>query len=126
MSTTTNAPASTVQTPLQSAVGNVQAIYLLNATLTPAQVTANESAEQTFTVNGLLTTDVVQVQKPTTDAGIVIGGSRVSAANTLAINFGNVTTGNLTPTASEVYVITVIRPMQLAINDGFPTTLPTP
>jgi hypothetical protein len=57
----------------------------------------------------LLTTDLVLVQKPTTQAGILIGGARVSAADTLAINFANISAGTLTPTASQVYTVGVWR-----------------
>lgn len=89
--------------------GNVQNIFMLQTVLSPAQVAINTTAEQTFTVNGLLTSDVVLVQKPTSQAGLGIVGARVSAANTLAITWANVTGGALTPTASETYVLVVIR-----------------
>jgi len=92
------------------ALGNLSYIFLLQATLSPAQVAAATTAEQTFTVNGLLTTDFVEVQKPTAQAGIGICGARVSAANTLAINFVNATAATATtPTAAEVYLIKVTR-----------------
>jgi hypothetical protein len=97
----------TVQMP----VGNVWKIGIFNLTLSPASVSGATSAEQTFATTGigLLTTDVVLVQKPTTQAGLVIGGSRVSAADTLAINFANVTAATITPTSAQVYVVTVLR-----------------
>lgn len=81
-------------------------------TLTVAEVAANLSAEQTFTVNGLDTDMVVMVGKPALKAGIVVGNVRVSAANTLAITFGNCTAGALTPTASEVYKLFWFKPNQ--------------
>jgi hypothetical protein len=89
--------------------GNIAVAMILQTTLTPAQVTANTTAEQTFTVNGLLPTDLVSVTKPTTQAGLGIVNSRVSAANTLAITFVNATAGNLTPTAGEIYIIELNR-----------------
>lgn len=125
MSITTNTPASTVQTPLQIATGNVQAQYLMSVTLSPADVLANTSAEQTFTVTGLVARDFVQVNKPTAQAGLAIVGQRVSANNTLAITFGNFTGSTITPTASQVYSVLVTRPMALIVTDGFPTSLPT-
>lgn len=91
-------------------LGNIANTFLLQATLSPAQVAAATTAEQTFTVNGLLTSDFVEVQKPTSQAGIGICGVRVSAANTLAITFVNSTAATATtPTASEVYLIKVTR-----------------
>ena len=90
--------------------GNIANQFLLGVPLSPAAVGANTTAEQTFTVNGLQTTDEVQVSKPTTQAGLGIVNARVSAANTLAITFSNNTGGGITPTAGETYVIAVNRP----------------
>lgn len=83
--------------------------YVLNATLSPAAVAANTTAEQTFTVFGVQVGDVVYVNKPTAQAGIGIVGARVSAANTLAITFSNNTAGSITPTASEKYLVGGMR-----------------
>jgi hypothetical protein len=96
---------------VQSPVGNVWKLGVFNVTLSPASVAPNTSAEQTFSSTGigLLITDIVLVQKPTTQAGLVIGGTRVSAADQLAINFGNLTASTITPTASQVYTVAVFR-----------------
>ena len=91
------------------AAGNIQYQFLLQTTISPAQVSNATSAEQTFTVNGLLTSDFVTVMKPTSQAGLGIVGSRVTAANTLGITFMNATASPITPTASEVYIIKVTR-----------------
>src|SRR5580658_5967261 len=92
-------------------LGNVSGLFLINLTLTPASVaggtTAGSSAEQTFTCPGVRLGDFVDVSKPTTQAGLVIGNTRVSAANVLAINFGNLTSTTITPTAGEVYSVQV-------------------
>jgi hypothetical protein len=90
--------------------GNVLGHYLIKSTLSPAEVAINTSAEQTFTVKGLKVGDLVSVNKPTAQAGLGIVGARVSAADTLAITFANVTGGAITPTASQVYLINVVRP----------------
>lgn len=90
--------------------GNLQYDTLLGVTLSPAQVAINTTAEQTFTVPGLRTTDIVTVQKPTAQAGLGIVGARVSAANTLAITFSNNTGGAITPTAAQLYKVRVTRP----------------
>jgi hypothetical protein len=85
-------------------------VGVFQLTLSPVSVAWSTTTEQTFSATGigLLTTDMVLVQKPTTQPGLGIVGSRVSAADTLAINFINVTT-TLTPTAAEVYKVAVFR-----------------
>lgn len=90
--------------------GNLQSAGVLAVTLSPALIAANTTAEQTFTVAGLKVGDYVYVNKPTAQAGLGIVGSRVSAANTLGITFSNNTGGNITPTASQVYTVLVVRP----------------
>lgn len=74
-------------------------------TISPAQVSANTTAEQTFTVKGLKVTDAVLVNKPSHQAGIMPVHARVSAPDTVAITFANNTAGALTPTASETYYV---------------------
>ena len=95
--------------------GQVRGIDLLEVTLSPATVATTTSAEQTFTVQGLLLHDWVYVNKPTNQAGLVIANARVSAANTLAITFANVTSGTLTPTANEVYSVIRFRPVTIPV-----------
>jgi hypothetical protein len=90
--------------------GNIQYSVILNVTLSPASVANATAAEQTFTVTGVQTGDFVNVSKPTTQAGLGIVNSRISAANTLAITFMNTTAATITPTASEVYQIAIDRP----------------
>lgn len=74
-------------------------------TLTPASVAANTTAEQTFTVTGLVSGSVAVVNKPSAQRGLGIVGVRVSGANTLAINFCNATGTAITPTPAEVYTV---------------------
>lgn len=87
----------------------LSSVYHTSATLSPASVAANTSAEQTFTVTGLAVGDAVSVNKPTAQAGLGIVGCRVSAANTLAITFGNFTASPIVPTAAEVYQVMGVR-----------------
>lgn len=82
---------------------------IISQSLDVASVAANTSAEQTFTVKGLKVGDFVRVQKPSLTAGLVIGNARVSAADTLAITFGNLTASPIDP-AAETYLIHVFRP----------------
>lgn len=89
--------------------GAVSGLLTFSSSLNVASVAANTSAEQTFTVTGLETTDVVFVSKPSLSAGLVVGNARVSAADTLAITFGNLTASPIDP-AAETYLIGVIRP----------------
>ena len=79
-------------------------LVLYNQTLTPTAISANTTAEQTFTVTGLVAASPVWVNKPSFTSGLVIVGVRVSAANTLAINYGNLTSATITPPA-EAYTI---------------------
>jgi hypothetical protein len=91
------------------ALGNIAYSTLLQATLSPVSVANATSAEQTFTLNGVVLGDVVTVTKPTAQAGLGIVGSRVSANNVLAITFINTTAATITPTASQVYLIHLLR-----------------
>lgn len=85
-------------------------IHVYKQTLSPAQVAANTTAEQTLTVTGLKAADtLLSVVKPTADAGLGIAGARISADDTLAVTFVNPTAGALTPAAGEEYLITVMR-----------------
>lgn len=103
--------SDTLPDTVQMPTGNIWKEGVFSVTLSPSAIGATTSGEQTFAATGigLLTTDLVLVQKPTAQAGILIGGSRVSASDTLAITFANISTGTLTPTASEVYKVGVFR-----------------
>ena len=91
--------------------GNVRSMGVASVTLSPAEVAVNTTAEQTFTVPGLRTTDVLLgVSKPTAQAGLGIVGYRISAADTIGITFANVTAGAITPTAAQVYLVSWVRP----------------
>ena len=98
-------------------LGNLVKQSVISVTLSPASVAINTTAEQTFTVNGLLAGDFVSCNKPTAQAGLGIVGCRVSAANTFAITFSNNTGSSITPTAAQVYKILVSRP-DSTITDG--------
>lgn len=84
--------------------GNILSCELFAASLTPAQVAQNTSAEQSFTVLGVgsvneyINCQSVQAQT----AGIFIANCRVSAPNTVAITFANITGSPATP-VSGIY-----------------------
>jgi hypothetical protein len=92
-------------------LGNLRAMGVASVTLSPALIVLNTTAEQTFTVPGLLPKDVIiSVNKPTAQAGLGIVNWRVSAADTIGITFSNNTGSSITPTAGEVYQIVWGRP----------------
>lgn len=95
-------PSGSSQGALGTATGGVN---IISATLSPASVAINTCAEQTFTATGVVTDGMVVVNKPTTQAGLAIGGYRANAANRVSITFCNVTGGVITPTAAEAYSI---------------------
>lgn len=76
----------------------------------PSSVTNATTSNQTFTVNGLKTTDfIMDVSKPTNQSGLFIAAYQVTAANTLQITYGNCSASPITPTASEVYTVVAYR-----------------
>lgn len=77
---------------------------VVTSSINVASVAANTTAEQTFTITGLKTTDMVFVNKPSASAGLGIVNARVSAADTLAITFVNATAAPIDP-AAETYNI---------------------
>lgn len=78
---------------------------VMSAALTPASVAANTSAEQTFTVAGLVAGGKVSVTKPSVTSGLALAGARISAANTLAITFANNTASAIVPPAETYQVM---------------------
>ncbi len=86
-----------------TSTGGLGTVY--SESLTPVSVAADTSAEQTFTVSGLVTGQAVVVNGPAPTDGTGIVNARVSAADTLAITFANFTAAALTP-ASGTYLIT--------------------
>ena len=92
--------------------GNLQSTFLLTVSITPAATSATTTLEQTFTVPGLQVGDQISGISPqfaiTTQVDIV--NARVSAANTLALAFSNVTAGSLTYPSGSFY-LEVNRPL---------------
>lgn len=84
-------------------------LFKFTATLSPSAVSANTCAEQLFTVTGIAIGDYVFVNKPTAQAGLGVSGVRANTTNQVGINFCNNTASPITPTASEVYGVGVLR-----------------
>src|SRR5216684_384676 len=89
----------------------------LTATISPAAVLPNSTAEQLFTVTGIRTGEVVQVNKPTQQAGLDVVGCRVAANNQIGITFMNDTSATITPTASEAYTVFSMGGLDAANNE---------
>lgn len=89
--------------------GNVSGIYVARITIDPASVATITTAEQTFTVPGVLVGDLAFANKPSCTTGLGLAGVRVTAANTIGVTFVNPTAGGV-DAASETWSILVIRP----------------
>lgn len=91
--------------------GNVLLEELIQITLTPnngTNIPANSTVETTYTLQGVLPNDFVEINKPSHTSGIVVSNVRVPAANQIAVQFGNVTASPITPTA-EAYLVSLTR-----------------
>jgi len=80
---------------------------MVSVSLTPASVAAATAAYQTLTVPGVQVGDqIIGITDPITNA-VALTGARVTAANTVAVQFLNPTAGALVPTAGA-YVFLVL------------------
>ena len=79
-------------------------MMIYSQALATSSIAATTSAEVTTTVNGLLVSSSVLINKPSLTAGLVITNARVSAANTLAVQYTNLTTTAIN-VPSETYLI---------------------
>ena len=90
--------------------GNSHETFYIAPSLTPVAVAANTTAVQTFPLPGLQTTDIIisqgYIANQTT--GIFIAESDCLTANVLTVQFGNVTSGSVTP-AAGVYEFQIVR-----------------
>lgn len=87
---------------------NYPKVQTFAVTMNPAAVSANTTSEQTFTITGIATTDRLIINKPSYTAGLIVGNVRCSAANTMAVTFGNLTGVAIDP-PSESYRVVSIR-----------------
>ena len=100
--------------------GNVQLEALLSISVTPpASMANNTTVETTYTVPGIALGDFIEINKPSHTTGLSIGNVRASAANQIAIQWVNSTTGTISNTPNELYLIVVSR------FDGFPQIPPS-
>lgn len=94
--------------------GGLVATYATTAT--PAAIATLTSAEVTLTpsigTNPVVTitnTDIVVLNKPTSQAGLGYGNVRYATASTIALSFHNITGGTLTPTTTQIYGVVALR-----------------
>lgn len=107
----TTPPNAIVVDPSGNTIGVANAIpaameaeYVV--TLTPAATSAAiQTAEQTFTVTGLLVTDTVYLNGPAPTSLCPPTTARVSAANTIAIGFTVLTAAACTPAAGAYKIV---------------------
>lgn len=77
-------------------------------TVDPTSVSANTTSEQTFTLSGVASDDIIIVTKPSHTTGLGIVNYRVSSKDTVAVTFMNTTGSSIDP-PEEDYIITVIK-----------------
>lgn len=82
----------------------------LNATLTPATLTAAQAASITLSSSNIQVNDTFMgVQKPTAQVTVAVAGGFVSGAGVVKVQAINPTLTVATPTASEIYQVTLNR-----------------
>lgn len=102
--------------PSDVSLGNVANTLLLTVTNSFAIVNTQSGNQQTMTVKGLRLGDQISaISKTTFQAGLVIVGGDVSAADTLRVTFANGTAGNITPTVGDTYTVEVNRPTNITL-----------
>lgn len=99
-------------------------ILALNSTLTPATVTAAQTGNIAVSSSNILADDtLMQWSKPTTQVSIAATGGHVVSAGVLALNVTNPTVTVATPTASEIYAVSMYRNAPAAPCVVYNTTL---
>jgi trimeric autotransporter adhesin len=98
-------------TDVNAATVNNFQMLKLTASITPASVNHQTCSEQNFTVSGVNSGDVLLSVQPSGHSpgtNIAVGGWRVAANNTVAIQFCNVSSGTSTP-AAATYIFALMR-----------------
>lgn len=78
---------------------------------TLSSIAANTTAEHIINVAGIVASsdEVLQVTKPTNQAGLIVANARIAVDGQLILQFANITGSAITPTASEVYIVYIWR-----------------
>ena len=105
--------ASTTRSLVSTTQSGGMQLLKLTSSITPASVAVNSCAEQSFTISGINSGDVIlSILQPSTSSpgtNIAIGGFRVSAANTVAVQFCNVGKTNSSTPAAGTYTVAIMR-----------------
>ena len=90
--------------------GNSHETFYIGPSITPTAVSAASTSNQTFTVPGLLNTDIIVAQGYAGNqiSGVFIVEADCLTNNVLTVQFGNFTSGSVTPTAG-VYEFQIVR-----------------
>ena len=80
-------------------------ILIRTVSLDVPAIAANTASAETFAVPGLKTEHFVLVKKQTSNAGLILADSRVSATDTLELTFWNTTGSEINPAAQDFYVV---------------------
>lgn len=91
--------------------GNVATTLLMQVTLTPVAVTSATSAEQNFSVAGVLSGDQISAfnYQGAVTGLVSIVNMRVVSSGVIGVSYANGTAGSLTP-PSGTYLIELNRP----------------
>lgn len=85
-------------------------VRVYTATVDLASVAADTSAEQDVTVTGVTTSDILlNVVKPTAEAGIGIVNARIKAADTVALTIMNATAAAVNAASEEGWQFVVLK-----------------
>jgi hypothetical protein len=91
---------------------------VLSVAVTAQTATKATVTKVDYTVSGLAVGDFVSVSATkAVGAGVSIGGAYVSAANTLSVEYVNVTSGDVT-TAADTYLVFVARSYPVQTDFG--------
>jgi len=90
--------------------GNSHETFYIAPSITPSAVTGQTTSNQTFSVPGLLTSDIIIPQGYIANqtSGVFIVEADCLTNNVLTVQFGNFTTGSVTP-ATGVYEFQIVR-----------------
>lgn len=110
--------------PTTVARGNVGLELILIVTLTPPNVGANTTAEGSYTIAGVLPNDFIEINQLSHIVGLSIGNVRVTAVNTVNIQFVNSTAAPINGSPATQYILNVDRMENTSLGQSaFPSTI---
>lgn len=85
----------------QGTADTFDCIRVVTVAVDPASLDAVTAVDTAVTIAGVATTDFVVAMPPDLTDGLVYGGCRVSAADTVQVRIGNVTAGAINPASAD-------------------------